>query len=266
MVREKVVVVTGAAGGIGKALGQRFGLTGAKIALIDNNEDLLTAANEELVSVNITTLAVACDITDYDACQEAMRQIVDTFGEIDILINNAGITHRSPFEKTNLKVYRRVMEVNFFGSLNCTKAAFPSLNQSKGKIIVISSVAGFSPLLGRSGYCASKYALHGFFDTLRTEFKSTGISILLVCPVFTHSNLEINTLAGNGQKSSFPKSTVGKIQSSEAVADIIFKTSLTNKRILIISTKGKLARLISFLAPIFYEKIIRKNFAVELER
>ncbi len=129
-------------------------------------------------------LALNCDVTDAASCADAIRSAVERFGGVDVLVNNAGITHRSAFATTDPAVLRRVMEVNFFGAMNLTHHALPHLLRSRGAIVAISSVAGFAPLIARTGYAASKHALHGFFESLRSEVRSQGVDVTLVCPSF----------------------------------------------------------------------------------
>lgn len=249
---DKVVVVTGATGGMGRALCRRFGVASAKIALLDLHQETLETFAHELNHDGIQTLPLPCDVTDEKACQTAMHRIIETFGRIDVLINNAGITHRSAFEKTQMQVFRRVMEVNFYGALHCAQAALPALLKSKGMIIIMSSIAGFSPLYGRSGYSASKYALHGLFESLRTELKAKGVRVMMVCPGFTATNTEKNALDGDGRPTTHPRSTAGKIAAPEHVAEAIYRAAVKNKRLLVLSRIGKLA----LLSPDFFQRIM----------
>lgn len=263
---DKVVVVTGATGGMGRALCRRFGAASAKIALLDLHQEPLETFARELNQTGRQTLVLPCDVTNAQTCQAAMQQIVETFGGIDVLINNAGVTHRSAFEKTQMQVFRRVMEVNFFGALHCTQAALPALLKSKGMIIIMSSIAGFSPLYGRSGYSASKHALHGLFESLRTELKARGVRVMMVCPGFTATNIEKNALDGDGRPTTHPRSTTGKIAAPEHVADAIYRAAVKNKRLLVLSRIGKLAYLISRFFPAYYERVMTKRLRQELER
>ncbi|MBW2405276.1 MAG: SDR family NAD(P)-dependent oxidoreductase, partial [Deltaproteobacteria bacterium] len=157
------VVITGGAGGIGRALARSFGGAGAKIAIVDLPSSPLGMAREELASAGIEALALPCDITDREQVRDAMATIREAFGSIDVLINNAGIAHRSAFADTQPEVFRRVMEVNLFGALHCTQACMDDLVANRGLIIAVSSIAGLAPLYGRSGYAASKHAMHGLF-------------------------------------------------------------------------------------------------------
>ena len=167
-----VVMITGAGGGLGRALALRFAAAGARIAALDRDPAGLDATRSELESRGVECLALTCDVTDAVACSGAVAATVARFGSLDVLVANAGISHRSAFAATGLDVIRRVMEVNFFGAVNCTAAALPQLLASRGLVIAVSSVAGFTPLVARTGYSASKHAMHGFFDSLRAEVEA----------------------------------------------------------------------------------------------
>jgi len=264
--QNKTVVITGAAGGMGRALCRRLGHAGAKIALLDLHREPLDTFARELNQTGIQTLALPCDVTDEPACQIAMQKILEVFGSVDVLINNAGITQRSAFERTQIGVFRKVMEVNFFGALHCTKAALPALIKNQGLIIVMSSIAGFSPLYGRSSYSASKYALHGLFESLRAELRAKGVRVMMVCPGFTATDIEKNALDGDGRPTTHPRSTTGKIATPDEVAEAIYHAALRNKRLLVLSTVGKLAYLVSRFFPAYYERVMTKRLRQELER
>ena len=260
--RDKVVVITGGAGGLGAAFGRRFAAAGARVALLDLNQEAVQAAAAALPQ----GLGLACDVTDPAACQAAMDQVVERWGGIDLLINNAGVTHRSAFAQTRPEVYAKVMGVNFFGSLYCTQAALPSLVARRGQIAVISSVAGIAPLYGRSGYSAAKHALHGLFDTLRAELKSSGVSVSILCPSFTNTGIAHAALDGDGSLTSHKQSTVGKISTPEEVAEALYRAVADEKRLVVLSPVGKLTYWINKLAPRLYEKMMLKSLKSELER
>ncbi len=263
----KTVVITGAAGGIGSAFARRFGRAGAKLGLLDLSADGVKALSDGLQDRGIENVGVACDATSAAECQDAIARVVQHFGGIDVLINNAGITHRSAFKDTSLEVFQRVMGVNFFGSLYCTKAAAESLIERKGLIIAISSVAGFSPLYGRSGYSASKHALHGLFDSLRTELENMGVDVMIVCPGFTATGISTSALDGDGQITRHPQSTFGSVADPGEVADAVFRAASTgNKRLLMLSGVGKLTRLVHKISPGFYERLMVRSLSSELKR
>ena len=262
----KVVVVTGAASGIGAAICQRFGEAGSKLGLLDMDEARVKTTADELKEAGIDAVGIRCDVVDEAQCTSAIEKIIDCYGGIDILVNNAGITQRSAFVDTKTSVYRKVMAVNFFGSLYCTKAAIDSLIARRGIIVVIESLAGVSPLLGRTGYCASKHALHGFFTSLRSELRDTGVHIMLACPGFVKTNLQTRALDGDGQVTQHPQSLVGKPTSAAKVAEDIYNGILKKRHLLVLTPVGKLAYWVSKLAPVLYERLMARQVREELER
>jgi NAD(P)-dependent dehydrogenase (short-subunit alcohol dehydrogenase family) len=264
--KGKVVVVTGAASGIGAAICQKFGEAGSKIGLLDMDEAGVKAAAGGLKDAGIDAVGIRCDVVDEAQCRSAIDQIIEHFGGIDILVNNAGITQRSAFVNTKTSVYRKVMAVNFFGSLYCTKAAIDSLIARQGIIIVIESLAGVSPLLGRTGYCASKHALHGFFTSLRSELRDSGVHIMLACPGFVKTNLQTRALGGDGQVTAHPQSMVGKPTSAQKVAAEIYNGALNKRHLLVLTPVGKLAYWINKLAPLLYERLMVRQVKDELDR
>ena len=264
--RNKVIAVTGAASGIGAAICDRFAREGASIMLLDRDEAGVKAAADKLKTSGVDAEGYRCDVVVQEECTAVIEQVIARCGGIDVLVNNAGITQRSAFVDTEISVYRKVMEVNFFGSLYCTKAAINSLIKRKGVIIVIESLAGVSPLLGRTGYCASKHALHGLFTSLRSEIRETGVHIMLVCPGFVETNLQTRALGGDGQVTTHPQSVVGKPTSAARVAADIFKGAQLKKPLLVLTPVGKLSYWISRLLPTLYERIMARQLKEELIR
>lgn len=265
--KGKTVVITGAAGGMGAAFARRFGQAGARLGLLDLKADSVEALSTDLVGMGIESLGIACDVTRAEECQAAITSVVQRFGGIDVLINNAGITHRSAFRETKLEVFQRIMEVNFFGSLYCAKAALDSLIERKGLIIAVSSVAGFSPLYGRSGYAASKHALHGLFDSLRSELRNAGVDVMIVCPGFTATGISTSALDGDGQITQHPQSTFGRISKPEEVADAVFRAASSGKkRLVVLSAVGRLTRIVHKMFPGLYERLMARSLSSELER
>ncbi|MEW6530565.1 MAG: SDR family oxidoreductase [Thermodesulfobacteriota bacterium] len=265
--KGKTVVITGAAGGLGSAFARRFGKAGAKLGLLDVSAEGTQSLCRELEDQGIKSIGLVCDLTNADDCQGAITGVIQRFGGIDALINNAGITHRSAFRETNIEVFQRVMNINYFGSLYCTKAALESLIERKGLIVVISSVAGFSPLLGRSGYSASKHALHGLFESLRTELKPIGVDVTIVCPGFTSTGIATRALGGDGQVTTHPQSTFGRISKPDDVAEDVFQAACRGGgRLVVLSAVGRLTRIVHKLSPALYERLMARSLASELKR
>lgn len=263
--RGRTVVITGGAGGIGRALARSFGGAGAKIAIVDLPSSPLDTSCEELGTSCIESLAVPCDITDTEQVQTAMKTVREALGSIDVLINNAGIVHRSAFADTRPEVFRRVMEVNLFGAMNCTQACMADLVANGGLIIAISSIAGLAPLYGRSGYAASKHAMHGLFESLGAEVADKGVGVLMVCPSFVETGLEASTLGGDGQRTTRPRSKVGRLSNPDDVAAEVLKAARAGRRRLVLTPVGKTSALLSRIAPGLYERLMIRSLRSELD-
>jgi len=261
---DKVIVVTGAASGIGAAISRRFARDGARLGLLDQEEAAVKALASELSALGVEAVGFGCDVSREEECKRAIGLVLQRYGGIDVLVNNAGITQRGAFVDTETKVYRRVMEVNFFGSLYCTKAAIGSLLERKGMVIVIESLAGVAPLLGRTGYCASKHALHGFFTSLRAELRGRGLHVMLVCPGFVETNLQTRALGADGQVATHPQSLVGRPTSASRVAEKIYRGALQRRNLLVLTPVGKLSYWLSRLAPVTYERLMARMLREEL--
>ena len=264
-VRPKVIVVTGAGSGIGRAVCRRFAQEGWDVGLMDMDGASAQRVAGELAEKGAKTLAVGCDVSQRGACEAGIRQMVRHFGGIDVLVNNAGITQRGAFTENRIRVYEQVMAVNFFGALYCTKAAMESLLKRRGTIVVMESIAGVSPLLGRSGYCASKHALHGLFTTLRCEIRSRGAHVMIACPGFVDTNLQSRALGADGTIASHPRTTVGRPLTSRQVADAVFRGVLKRKHLLVLTPMGKIGYWFSRLAPRWYERLMEKRFRSEID-
>jgi short-subunit dehydrogenase len=190
---------------------------------------------------------------------EALR----IFGRIDILINNAGITMRALFQELDLAVIKKVMDINFFGVLYATQACLPEIVKNKGSIIGISSIAGYRGLPGRSGYSASKFALTGFLETLRTELLYKGVHVLTACPGFTASNTRKRALNSEGKEQGESPRDESNMMSAEECAERIYTATTRRKKILVMTNQGKLTVFLNKIAPGFMDKVIYKTMAKE---
>jgi len=262
--KHKVALVTGGASGIGLATCWELARQGARIAMLDMDEKALEFQQQIFSDQGYQTLTIVCDVTNESDCQSAVHQTLKKFGQIDILFNNAGITQRGLFEKTDMLVFKRVMDVNFFGSLYCTKAALPNLIQTQGIIIVNESIAGVAPLLGRTGYSASKHALHGLFTSLRCELRHKGVHVMIVCPGFIRTNLQTRALGSDGRIADHAQTMVGKADTPENAARQIVKGIIQKKPLLVLTIIGKLSYHVSRWFPLLYERIMTRQLRKEL--
>jgi len=256
-VKSKVVVVTGAAGGIGAALADSFLRRETRVALLDRDAAGARAVAVRIDPTGANTIAIECDVTSFDQCRAATETITSRWGGIDVLVNNAGLTQLGRFQDTQVDVLHRVMEVNFFGAVHCTKAALPTLLERRGRIVVISSVAGFAPLALRTGYSASKHALHGFFGSLRAEHSRDGLHVLLVCPSFVATAIGDHAL-GVDDASAPPQARTGVRAPADPrdVAEAVVRAVQTRKKFLLVQREAKLSYLVSRLAPWLYERLM----------
>lgn len=257
--------MTGAGGGLGRAIALRFARDGACIVALDKDAVGVASLRAEIERGGGQCLALPCDVTDAEACAQAVAAGVERFGSLDVLVNNAGMSQRSGFAVTDLAVIRRVMDVNFYGAVHCTKAALPHLLAARGLIIAISSVAGYTPLIARTGYAASKHAMHGFFESLRTELAPQGVGVMMVCPSFVATRIDRNAIGGDGLPVRHAQLTAGGRLSPESVADRIFAGAVQKRRLLLIGRTARTAWWVSRLAPSLYEKLMARRLSGELE-
>lgn len=266
--KNSVMVVTGAAGNLGTAFCERFGKEGAKIIALDLNPEDVEKLAQQLKTKDIQVFAQACDITNAEACLAAVQAGKQHFGRIDHLINNAGITHIEHYRKMDKSknIVRKVMEVNFFGSVNATEACLEDIVKRGGMIFTVSSVAGFAPLIGRTAYSASKHALHGFFESLRAELADDGVQCMMICPSFVSPNKPKGYNEEDAlEKSSIyqPKKLVGKEVTATMVAEAVYNGALANKPLIKVGKVSKQSYLLTRIAPNLYENIMRKRLKDE---
>jgi short-subunit dehydrogenase len=255
--QNKVVIVTGGTEGIGKALVNTLIDQGAKVATCGRNQDKLYRLQMQFPDKPIHT--VVADVSKYEDCQNLINSTLQAFGGIDILVNNAGITMRSLMEDTDVAVIRRVMEVNFFGAVYCTKLALSSIKERKGTIIGISSVAGYRGLPSRSGYSASKFALQGWLEAIRTELMDSGVNVMWVSPGYTTSNIRNAALDQDGNPTGESFMDESSMMPAEEVATHILKAIENRKRTLVLTFTGKRAVFMNRFFPSFTDRMVR-NF------
>lgn len=261
--KGKVVIITGGSSGIGKALAQKFGKEGSKIVITGRNSAELEAAVDELKKQGIAILGVQADVSREEDNIRMASEAIHHFGTIDILINNAGITMRALFEEVDLNVVKKVMDINFYGVLYATKACLPQIIGNKGSVIGISSIAGFRGLPGRTGYSASKFALNGFLEVLRTEMLYKGVHVLTASPGFTASNIRKRALTKDGAQQGESPRDENKMMSAEECANHIYRATVKRKNILVLTSQGKLAVWLNRLFPRMADKMVYSVMAKE---
>jgi len=245
-------------------LAEEFAMLGANVVLAARQYVTLceiTAALEAKYAVK--ALAVQCDVSKEEDCELLIKQTLITFGKIDVLINNAGLSMRALFNDVDLSVLKNLMDVNFWGTVYCTKYALPEILKTKGSVVAVSSIAGYRGLPGRTGYSSSKFAMNGFMESLRTEMLKTGVHVMVACPGFTTSNIRVAALAKDGSAHGETSMEEGKMMTSEEVATIISNGIFARKRTLIMTRQGKLAVWVNKLFPAFADKKVFELFAKE---
>lgn len=204
MFKDQVVWITGASSGIGEALALQFAAEGARLVLSARREQELQRVRRSCLEQGLAddqVLVLPLDVTDHAAMPAAVDRIVATFGRIDMLINNAGISQRSRCVDTDMAVYRALMEVDVLGQIALTKQVLPRMiSQGSGHIAITSSVAGKIGAPFRTGYCAAKHAVMGFFDALRAEVAQQGIRVTTITPGFIRTNISVHALQGDGSE------------------------------------------------------------------
>ena len=262
--KGKIVVITGASSGIGKAMAEEFARRGANLVLGARQYVALCELGQSLEKQhNIHAVAVQCDVTVEDDCKFLINQALVTYKRIDILINNAGISMRALFNDADITVLKRLMDVNFWGSVYCTKYALPQIVKNQGSVVGVSSIAGYKGLPGRTGYSASKFAMNGFLDSLRVENLKTGVHVMTACPGFTASNIRNTALTKDGSAQSESSMDENKMMSAEAVAKLIVDGVEARKRTIIMTTQGKLTVLLSKFFPSLLDKMVYNVFTKE---
>jgi dehydrogenase/reductase SDR family member 7B len=261
--KDKVVLITGGTSGIGKACAFAFGKAGAKVVVSGRNQQNLDETAHELTVAGIENLAVKADVSIEADCERMVQEAIAAFGRLDVLINNAGISMRALFQDVELDVLRKVMDINFWGTVYSTKFALPHIIERKGSVIGISSIAGYRGLPARTGYSASKFAMHGFLETLRTEMLHKGVHVLIACPGFTASNIRNTALAADGQQQGESPRDESDMMSADEVAERILKATQQRKRDLVMTFQGKLTVFLNKWLPGLTDKLVYNHMAKE---
>ncbi len=260
--KDKVVVVTGASSGIGLAVCREFAKNKARLVLAARSEEKLEEIARELTS-QTEVIYVRTDVSVEDDCHKLMESAVSHFGRIDILVNNAGISMRALFKDLDLDVIRKLMDVNFWGTVYCTKYALPHLLESKGSVVGVISTAGYKGLPARTGYSASKFAINGFLDTLRVENLYNGLHVLVFAPGFTSSNIRKTALLANGAEQGDTPRDEGKMMSAERVARIMLRNIRLRRRRATLTATSKLLLILIRIFPGLTDRLEYKYMASE---
>jgi short-subunit dehydrogenase len=259
--QDKVVVITGASSGIGHALALAAIARGAKTAVCGRNINKLKDA---FPTVNISQIIFyQADVSKEKDCAAFIEFVNKTWGKIDVLINNAGISMRALFEDTDLSVINELMDINFWGTVYCTKYALPAIRKQNGVILGVSSVAGYRGLPGRTGYSASKFAMQGFLEALRTELLHTGTHVMWVSPGFTTSNIRNVARSSDGSAQAETPLEESKLMSAEECARLILNAVEKRKRTVIFTVMGNVTVWLNKLFASVADRLVYNHFLKE---
>lgn len=262
-IRGNVAIVTGASSGIGRATAIRLAEEGVKVVAAARSGGRLEALISQIRSAGGEAVAQPTDVTDPKQCHAAVQRALQEYGGLDILINNAGISMRALVDSVDEQTLRRVMEVNFWGTVHCTRAALPYLRESRGVLLAVSSVAGFHGLPGRSGYSASKFAIHGFMESVRIENLDVGLQVTIVAPGFTASEIRTHALVADGGEQGETPRNESKLMPAERVAKLIVRSIKKRKRNKIISFEAQVIALMQRILPLWIDRKIYNSMANE---
>ncbi|WP_346238677.1 SDR family oxidoreductase [Niabella insulamsoli] len=256
--KDKVAIVTGGTDGIGKALVTALLSDGAKVATCGRSYDKLYELQAQHPSLPLHTLVA--DVSHPGECKRFVESTVNTFGQIDLLINNAGISMRSLFKDLEVEVIEKIMNINFMGAVYCTKFALPELIKSKGTVVGISSIAGYRGLPGRTGYSASKFALQGFLESLKTELMDDGVHVMWVSPGFTASRIRDHALNNKGEVQKENPMDEDKMMSAETCAQHLLRAIMKKKRTLVLTHTGKETVFLNRFFPGLADKLVHRFY------
>lgn len=265
--KNKVIWLTGASSGIGKALAFELAKHGAKLILSARKKDLLERIKEECISIGALETDIECltlDLKDSFSLFQKAKEAQRLFGTVDMLINNAGVSHRSSIADTDISVHREIMEINYFGAISLSKYLLPAMMaEGSGHQVIICSVAGKVSLPNRSAYAASKHAQVGFYEAMQREVKHSGITVSIVYPGYVKTNLSLNALDGNGDRHGvMDKTQKNGLTASYCAKKICIGISQKEEAIVIGGLKERIGLFLERMAPRLLGKmLIKKNIS-----
>ena len=261
--KNKVVVITGASSGIGKACALEFFKNGARLVLVSRTESKLVELKNSITNLGGEAIYVVADVANEDDCANIMNRTISSYGCIDILVNNAGISMRALFLDLALTDFEKVMNINFYGTVYCTKYALPHILKNNGSIVGVSSIAGHKGLPARTAYSASKFAMTGFLESLRIENLKKGLHVLIASPGFTTSNIRQNALDSSGEQQKTSPRNEKKMMSAELVAKKIVNAVYKRKNSIVLTFQGKLVVFLNKFFPSLVNRLIFNSLSKE---
>lgn len=260
---NKTVLITGGSSGIGKSCVHKYADEGYNVVFTGRNNDRIEEVISELNEKGVKNLGLKVDAASREGAMEVVSKAIEAFGGVDVLICNAGISMRALFEDVDLDVFEQVMQINFTGAVYYVKYCLPHILKSKGSIVAISSINGHRGTPARTAYTASKYAMEGFFEALRTEVMHRGVHVLVVSPGFTGTNIRNAALTASGASQGESPRDEGKMMTSDEVANAVYRGQLKRKRDIVLTTQGKMAVFLNKFIPATMDKIVYKVMAKE---
>jgi len=255
----KVIWVTGASAGIGEAMVKAFAKKGAVVVLTARREEELKRVQKEAGLNDSNSLILPLDLYHTEGIKPAAEKIKQKFSHIDILVCNAGVSQRSLVKDTSIEVDRKLMDLNYFSAVALTKAVLPDMiDRQQGNFIVISSVMGKMSIPLRSAYCASKHALHGFFDALRSEVFKDKIKVTVICPGYVKTDVSVNAITGDGSSHGKMEEGQAKGISPERCARRILQVVKRNREEVYIGGKEILTPQVKRYFPRFFSAVIKR--------
>ena len=261
--KDKVVIVTGASSGIGEAVAREFARNGSKVVLAARRVEKLANIVRQIISGGFEADFIKTDVSIEEDCRKLVDYTITKYGTVNILVNNAGISMRASFTDVELNVLHRLMNVNFWGTVYCTKYALPYLIENKGSLVGVSSVAGFHGLPGRTGYSASRFAIHGFLETIRIENLHKGLHVMVIAPGFTTTEIRIHALTANGDEQGESPKDEHLLMPPEYVARWVLKGIRKKKRNKLLTWDGRLTALFQRIVPQFVDWVYYREMARE---
>jgi short-subunit dehydrogenase len=254
-----VVVITGASKGIGAELARQLAARGTRLALGARDLAALEAVADECRARGVQVIAVRTDVAEERDCQALLSGAALAFGGVDVLVNNAGASMWARFEDiADLSVFARIMQVNYMGSVHCTRHALPWLRQSRGLLVGISSLAGRTGVPTRTGYAASKHAMTGFFDSLRIELAGSGVDVTMIYPGFVATGIRENASGPDGRPIAVSPVREAEVMGVEECAGRIVRAIERREREVVMTARGKIGLWLKLLAPGLVDRIARR--------
>lgn len=258
-IEGKTIWITGASSGIGEALTYHLEKRNCKLILSSRKEKLLEQVKSNCKNQKNIKI-VPLDLVDFDSMPEKVEAAISSFGKIDILINNGGISQRSLIAETKFDVYKKMIDVNYLGTVALTKAVLPHfIEHQKGTFVTISSLMGKFGSPYRSGYCGAKHALHGFFDVLRMEHEKDGISVTMVCPGFINTDVAKNALTGDGSNQNQQDEATQNGMSANIFAKKMVKAIERNKFEAYIGGKETIAAYLRIFPKLLHSIVLKST-------